>query len=504
MPNKFFLSSVVVILMLCILFPSNIFPAKSEAQRNIKKGLEYCYNFEWEKAEEVFKSMMEQNPELPEGYMYLSSIYLWYYLSNKSKDDYTSFVRYSDQALDLSLKLLNNNSKNDRLLYTIGINYTYRAIAFAKAGNFLDAAWASKKSESYLSETIELNPNNNDAYLGLGLYNFAFGQIPAGFRWALSLAGITGDKDKALEFIKLAAEKGAITKVEAQYYLSQILSEYLADYDSASDYIEKLVRHYQNNLLFNYSLGVLKIKMRNLDKAEKILRKIIVSDEPKFKQISAFSNFLIGEIFFKRNQFDSAIVYYQKFLGVTNDEEYTGIAALRLGISYEILGDREQAEHFFLLTKNGNMDIEDDIHAKRKGEIYSKRTLSENEKEVIKAGNLIEQGMYEEAIDTLSVLIDQIKSEKLMAEAYLLMSEAYYSFGKTAESINSALKAKFLKTADEKWILPFASYHLARAFSKLGNESETEKFLEEASKYTDYDYQGKIKNFLYGLSYSKK
>jgi tetratricopeptide (TPR) repeat protein len=504
MLNKLFLISVVLLLTFCASPLFNELNAAGETHRNVKKGLEYCYNFEWEKAEEVFKSMIEHYPELPEGYTYLSSVYLWYYLSNKNKDDYNSFVKYSDQALDLSLQLLNNNSKNDRLLYTVGINYTYRAIAFAKAGNFLDAVWASKKSESYLTETIEINPNNNDAYLGLGLYNFAFGQIPAGFRWALSLAGITGDKVKGLEFIKLAADEGVITKVEAQYYLSQILSEYLADYDTASDYIKKLAQRYPNNLLFNYSLGVLKIKMRKLNESEKILHRIIISNEPKFKQIAAFSNFLIGEIYFKRNQFDSAVVYYQKFLDLTNDEEYTGITALRLGISYEILGDREQAEHYFNLTKNGNMDIEDDIFAKRKGEIYSKRTLSENEKEVIKAGNLIDQGIYEEALYTLSVFLNEIKTEKLKAEVYLLMSEAYYSLGKTAESINFALKAKYMKAADEKWIVPFASYYLARAFYKLGNETEAKKFLDEASKYADYDYQGRIKNFLYGLSYSRK
>ena len=95
-------------------------------------------------------------------------------------------------------------------------------MAFGKAENFLDAVWATKKSESYLSEVMEINPKKNDAYLGLGLYNFAVAQIPSSFKWALNLAGISGDKETGVKYIEIAAENGNYAKVEAQYYLSQI------------------------------------------------------------------------------------------------------------------------------------------------------------------------------------------------------------------------------------------------------------------------------------------
>ncbi|MFO7444976.1 MAG: hypothetical protein R6W90_01360, partial [Ignavibacteriaceae bacterium] len=62
----------------------------------------------------------------------------------------------------------------------------------------------------------------------------------------------------------------------------------------------------------------------------------------------------------------------------------------RLALAFEITGDRNTARKYFSLSKNGNMDIEDDIFAKRRGEVYSKRTLSQSEIVVVKAGNLIE------------------------------------------------------------------------------------------------------------------
>jgi len=43
---------------------------------------------------------------------------------------------------------------------------------------------------------------------------------------ALNLAGISGDKDTGIKYIKLAASKGTISKVEAHYYLSRFIPKF--------------------------------------------------------------------------------------------------------------------------------------------------------------------------------------------------------------------------------------------------------------------------------------
>ena len=40
------------------------------------------------------------------------------------------------------------------LNFLLGSNYMYRAIAFTREENYLDAVWASKKSETYLKGCI--------------------------------------------------------------------------------------------------------------------------------------------------------------------------------------------------------------------------------------------------------------------------------------------------------------------------------------------------------------
>jgi len=494
---------VFIPLSLTILFIISSFTttlAQPAISKAVKKGLEFGYNFNWAKSDDIFQGLIEKYPDDPRGYHFRASIYLWYYLSNQDKSDFKLFVAYSDSAIEKARNILNKNPDDVDILYILGSDYSYRAIAFSKSEKFLDAVWASKKSESYLNRTLELDSTYYDAYLGLGLYNFAVGQIPSAFRWALNLAGIHGNKATGLDYIKMAAKDGSISKVEAEYYLSQILSEFSDDYKESANYLKNLIGKYPKNLLFNYSYAVLNIKMRKLNEAQKLLVKIIRRQDTTFKQITSFSWFLMGDVFYKKNMFDSAKIYYENFLNTSTDNDYKGIAYYRLAVCYEITGDRLQAKDYFGMTDKGNMDIEDDIFAKRRGEIYFKRPMTKMEIDLTKAKNYIDSGKYKTAIDSLSALLSKIKTDELKAEVYLDLSEANYYLGNYNESLNYALTSKLLNINEEKWIKPFACYYAARADQKIGDTTAVKSFIDEADSYSDYDYQKKIKNLIFALS----
>ncbi len=488
----------ISLLTFIILFSSLLF-GQSEIERQIAKGLDACYSFNWDKAEQTFKSMIEKYPDDPRGYHYESSIYLWYYLGGKDKNDLDTFEVYSDEAIEKGDAILNKNDQNEMALYVLGANYSYRAIAFGKAGNYLDAAWATKKSESFLSQLLEINPKRMDAYLGLGLYNFAVAQIPSAFKWALNLVGISGNKDLGVKYIEIAAENGNFAKVEAQYYLAQIEMDFLIDYESSAALLKKLVKRYPQNLLFNYSYAVLLMKQRKLTEANRFLDKVIKADNHQFNQIISFSYFLKGDINFRNNKLDSAKTYYLHFLENAEDNDYTGIAAYRMGICLEVDGNREEAVKYFEKAQNGNMDLDDDIYAKRKGELYEKRTLSPVELSLIYISNMVEAGKYKAAYDSVNSVVPIIHSEKLKAEALLYKSEAAYYMGNFQESIDLADQAISLDSSNEKWVIPFSYYYLARANKKLGNQEEVKQFAEKADEANNYDYQNKLKNLLYPL-----
>ena len=487
MKSKLTLKLFFSLLISSILF-TGIFAGESFSQSidsQAKKGLDEAYNFEWKKAENIFKDLIIKYPDDPRGYHYEARVYAWYYLSNRSKNIYNYFVDYSDSTIEKTKALLEAKPDNANLLYLMGSAYTYRAIIFARAENYLDAIWASKKSESYLSEALAKDSSTFDAYLGLGLYNFAIGQVPSAFKWALSLAGIDGDQDTGLKYLRLAAQKGNFSKVEAQYYLAQILSEVVFNYKQSEDYIKNLVRKYPGNLLFQYTYGVLELKQKNLNNSQKILKKLIYRNDTSFVKIISFSNFLMGDIFYKKNQFDSAEVYYHRFLDSTPDKDYTGIA-----------GDRKSAQLFFSEAGQGNMDLEDDLFAKRKGEIYTGRPPTKNELSLIRFENLIEAKKFKLATDSLNNILDSLKSKDIKAETFYFLSQTAYETGKYDQCISLADSAIKVDNDTEKWVPPFASYYAAASSKKLGKKNMLQFYLEKADNYNDYDYQNKLKNLL--------
>lgn len=495
--GKVFFSTILLVLISTSL--------EIHAQKNIDKlvlkGLDDAYNFNWTKAENIFQNIIDKYPEDPRGYHYKARVYAWYYLSSKKDSAYQKFVNFSDTTINKANNLLEKNPEDKNTLYILGSAYTYRAIVFAKAESYLDAIWASKKSESYLSEALNKDSTIYDAYLGLGLYNFAVGQIPSAYKWALNLAGINGNGKTGLIYLKIAAKRGTFAKVEAQYYLSQILSEVQFDYVLAGSYLKNLVQKYPANFLFNYSYAVLKLKQKDLNTSEKILRKITVKNNPDFIQIISFSNFLIGDIFYRRNEFDSAKVYYLDFLTTTPDKDYKGIASYRLAVCYEITGNRQLAEIYFAQAQKGNMDIEDDIYAKRKGELYSKRALSQNEISLIKFNNDIEAGKYKQAYDSLQTILNKVISKNLKGEAYYYLAEASFNLGNYKESISYADSTFGVDSLNEKWVKPFASYYGALSSKKLSDSVAVSEFVEKAEDNNDFDYQSKLKNMLEAIQY---
>ncbi len=482
-----------------LLFISSINSAQSEIEKGVSHGLECCYNFRWGQANIDFQKLIEKFPDDPRGYHYKSTIYLWYYLSSKSPDDYKNFVKYSNLAIDKGKNYLDINPNDDIILYTLGTTYSCRAIVFAKAENYVDAAWASKKSESYLSECLKINPKRADAYLGLGLYNFAIGQVPSGFKWALSLAGIKGNKDLGIQYIKKASNEGYLSKTEASYYLSQIYSEVIVNYDAAADCLKQMLKKYPDNLLFNYSLAVIEIKRKNPLLAEKIISKIIKTDESNFKELIYFSNFILGDINYKLNNFESAKLYYNKFITSNNQKDYKGIASFRLGVCYEITGDRNTAVNYFNMAGKGNMDLDDDIFAKRMGEIFAKRTMAQSEIDVLKASNLIEQGKFKDAIIKLNQLYASMKTDRLRAEINYYLSEASFYAGNFDDAARFANLSIGYDGSDATWIKPFSGYYLAKSYKQEGKYNEALRTIDLAEDKNNYDYQNKLKNLLSAL-----
>ncbi|MGB5287966.1 MAG: hypothetical protein WBN42_05715, partial [Ignavibacteriaceae bacterium] len=176
----------------------------------ISTGLAALYNFNFKTAEKTFDDIIKNYPENPAGYHYKSISHLWFYLDSKSDYDFDNFYAYTDTAIKKAEIFLNKDSSDVFSLYILGSVYANRTFAFTRDENYFDAIFAASKFYSYFNDLLNIDSLYYDAYMGKGLYNFAISQAPQTWSWALSLSGMTGDKQAGLDYLEIAARKGQL------------------------------------------------------------------------------------------------------------------------------------------------------------------------------------------------------------------------------------------------------------------------------------------------------
>ena len=495
---------LLTLLILCFTFLSPLICSQSisinkKLQTKILKGLDETYKFNFKRSERIFDKIIKQYPDNPAGFHFKSIPYLWRFLDSKNDSEKVVFDALSDSVTEKSLVFLETNPDDPFINFILGSAYFYRAMAAVRRESYLDVVWTTKKSFSYLDKSLAVDSSFYDAYLGLGLYNFMVAQTPPALKWAMDITGISGDADTGMKYLKLAGQNGVFAKVAAEFYLSQILSEFYQDYNQANSILTRLNKKYSKNLLFNYSLALLKIKMKDFRKAERILKKIILNKDTSFVQLKSYSNLSMGNIHFYKNEFDTAKYFYTNFLSNSTDNYFKGIAALRLGICYFVSGDTVSSQQYFELSDRGNSDIDDDRFASVTSEKFAENLPDTLQLKFIFIRNLIKSGKYKIAYDSLLSIEDSLLTNvNYIAKKNLLLSDVYFNLDSITQSYNRAIFAA--KPDDtEKWIKPFAYYYAARASFAGSDISNAELLIEQAEEYKDYFYENDLNNSLNAL-----
>jgi predicted negative regulator of RcsB-dependent stress response len=493
--KKFFLFTIP--LVFCIF-------STAYGQENIKSkialGLEALYNFNFKSSDQKFDNIISGYPDHPAGYYYRSISYLWFYLDSKNENDLLNFTLLTDTAIIKAETIIKNDSSDVFSLYILGSAYANRTFAFTRNESYFDAVIAARKFHLTFNELLIRDSLYYDAYTGKGLFNFAISQAPQTWSWAINLAGMAGDKRVGLNYLELAAKKGKFSKVDAQFYLSQIYSEFLLKYQPAKKMLSELTFRYPQNLLFKFALANLQVKTFDLSSASRNYKTAFTSKDTNFIQLKNYAGLALGDILYNQGDYDDARSYYVKFLEQSTDPHFKGITALRIGLSYLFEGDSLSALLYFDKTDEGNDDLDDDEFAKKKGELYLNQLPGADELKLILIKNKIQSGKFNAAIDSLEKFVEQTFSDTLRAEAILSLSDAYFQLGKYKRSLEYAV-AVFNFDDHELWVKPFACYYAARASKEMKNITDAEFFIGYASNFKNYFYENKLTDRLSFLSF---
>lgn len=475
-------------ILVFLLINSYLF-SQSQVQSLVQQGMNQAYNMEFDSAEKTFNRIIELKPNSPQGFYRIAEIHFWIYLGSKDPGEYQVFLKFADLAQERIDKVLDDNSKDYQTMYIAGNLNSFRAMAQATNNSSVDAFWSSKKAVNYFEETLELNPRYYDAYLGLGLFDYAMSFVPDFLKWAVNLTGLTSDKARGFRYIKTAFRKGSSDKTEAAFHLSKIYTDYLAEYDSASALLRNLISRYPNNTVFNYQYAVNLIKDKQFDRANGLLNRVIKLNNKKLPQVTALAYYRKGEILFKRNQFKAAIAQYEIFLELSKDLDFIGNAALNTALCYKFLGDEAEFKKYLLLAKNGNQDIFEDSYAAQKSDRYLSNGITPVELKLVKMKNDLDAGLNKVVYDSLKTMLDKINNREDQALAYIYFGEASFELRRYAEATYSASQVINQRLSADKWMTSMA--YLIEAKIKFAKDDyvDAKKLLKEAEDRNSYEFK---------------
>lgn len=474
--------------------------SQPDIKSKINPGLEALYNFNFKSSDKTFNNIIKNYPEHPAGYFYKSISSLWFYLDSKNEEFLEKFILLTDTVIEKAEGILQADSSDEFTLFILGSAYANRTFAFTRDESYFDAVLAARKFHSVFNELLSNDSVYYDAYTGKGLFNFAISQAPQTWSWAINLAGMTGDKQVGLNYLEVASKKGRLSKIDAQFYLSQIYSEFLLKYSQAKKLLNELNFLYPKNLLFRFALANLQLKTYDLWSASRNYKTVLTSRDTNFIQLKNYAGMALGDIHFSKGEYEQARDYYVAFIDQATDNHFKGITALKIGLSYLIEADSLSAILYFDKTNLGNEDLDDDEYARIKGEQYLNNLPSSSELKLVQIRNLIDAGKFKTAIDSLERFIELSISDSLRAEAILYFSDAYYQFGKYKKSLEYAV-AVFNFDECELWVKPFACYYAARASRELKNIIDAEFFIGYAGNFKNYFYENKLIDKLSFLSF---
>ncbi len=130
-------------------------------------GKEYSYQFEFQKAQEIYEEIILKFPNTPFAPHSLSQNYLWFYLGSKDSLYKNLYKKYSEDAFSKAEVLYDEDEDDPELNKLIGNIYLLKSMLHATEGNSVDAFWAIKSSVSYFEDAVDFDENYYDPYLGL-------------------------------------------------------------------------------------------------------------------------------------------------------------------------------------------------------------------------------------------------------------------------------------------------------------------------------------------------
>jgi len=249
----------------------------------IAKGLEYAYAEKYNEADFYFDLAIKNYPENPLGYLYKAALYDLYMIDFETDIYEKKFYELIDSAIEKSVKLRANTGNSTEIkaftYFTEGSAYAYKALRKGRNQDYIGALINGKKSLELLRKSVELDSTLYDAYLPIGVFEFAMTKVP---KLLKIFVPENYSKEEAFKKIQLSIEKSKYLKTYAENAYVWVLL-YDDKPDSALKITQKLVEIYPSSRTFRWTLSYCQRRLglwRDALKNHEVILYLTLRDQP--------------------------------------------------------------------------------------------------------------------------------------------------------------------------------------------------------------------------------
>ncbi|MCX5824708.1 MAG: hypothetical protein NTY86_14725 [Deltaproteobacteria bacterium] len=332
----------------------------SQLRAYLRQGIESAFNLDHAGAISSFQKAVELDRESPTGYAFLALAQLFSYETSfdpkEREKSQEAMIRYVGEAVARGEKRVGKNPRDGQAYFALTLAKIVKIRLALMQKSYFTVAQESANAWGYLEKTRAVDPNNYDNYFPMGLLHYHLDHLPGVTRFLSSLLITAGDRNKGIQELELAVQKGDLLRELAQAELSSVYINFEKQPAQALAMTLELKERFPRNYNFSFSLANILSDLGRFDEAYAIARDLekgIQGGKPPFApQLQPRYDHLLGRILFNQREYARAGEYFQKVL--KDAEPYNArvraSALLRLGMIHDIRQERKRAEEYYNRT----------------------------------------------------------------------------------------------------------------------------------------------------------